>query len=140
MDRQDLMNIASRIVQAPSYEARIGELFRLAPEETLNRYGLSHRASWVGGFLAFTGAFALGATIGAGTALLLAPSSGTELRGKLRQRAQRLEENVKDVAERTEGRVGKVRERVMNRYESSGGDTGAEGSQSTSSSASRPGY
>jgi gas vesicle protein len=127
MDRQELMNLASRIAHAPSYEARIGELFRAAPESMLNRYGLAHQTSWASSFLAITGAFALGAGIGAGTALLFAPSSGNELRGKLRPRARRISDNVKDAQHRAEEKVVNARERVMSRAQDyTTGDTGSD--------------
>lgn len=112
MDRQELMNFASRIKNAPSSEARFAELFRMAPESTLNRYGLSHHTGWAGPILALTGAFAIGAGIGAGVALLCAPSSGEELRGKLRQRAKRIGDDVKDARNKIEERASHARDRM----------------------------
>lgn len=112
MDRQDLMNLASRVAHAPSYEARIAELIRSAPEATLNRYGLSHTGSGIGSFLAFTGVFALGAGIGAGVALLFAPTTGEQMRNKLRSSANDLGNEVKDAAAKAEEKMVSTRERV----------------------------
>jgi gas vesicle protein len=41
---------------------------------------------------------ALGGLVGATTALLLAPASGTDLRSQLRDRALRVQEDVKEAA------------------------------------------
>ena len=121
MDRQELMNLAQRVAHAPSYEARLGELFRLAPESTLNRYGLAHQTGWGGPMMAMTGAFVLGAGIGAGIALLFAPYPGEELRGRLRQRAERLGEGVKDATHKAEDKVVHARDRVMSTVQSKTG-------------------
>lgn len=121
MDRQELKNLASRVANAPSYEARIAELIRATPEATLNRFGLAHQMGWMGPFLALTGAFAIGAGIGAGTALLLAPSSGEELRGKLRQRAKRVGQGVKEVKGKAEERAVNARDRVFSSPQSKPG-------------------
>ncbi len=128
MDRQELMNVASRIAHAPSNEARLAELVRATPESTLNRFGLAHQTSWVGSFLALTGAFAIGASIGAGTALFFAPSSGEELRGKLSRRARRVGDEVKEARSRVEEKVEQARERATDAtHGKSGHSTSGDG-------------
>lgn len=56
------------------------------------------------------GAFLLGALLGAGVALLMAPRSGEETRRLLKERARRLRDRVETAAE-------ELQERVEDRYE-----------------------
>jgi gas vesicle protein len=49
-------------------------------------------------FFNFIVGAALGGLVGATTALLLAPASGTDLRSQLRDRALRVQEDVKEAA------------------------------------------
>jgi len=46
----------------------------------------------------FLAGFLLGSLIGASTALLLAPKSGEELRGQIRDEATRIQDEVKEAA------------------------------------------
>ncbi len=53
----------------------------------------------VSDFLAFLGAAAMGAVIGAGAALMLAPKAGAELRSELRDTAQQTSASVQKITE-----------------------------------------
>lgn len=70
-----------------------------------------------GGF----GAFVLGALVGAGAALLLAPKTGLEAQEELRDRAKKLrsvaEERVREAQRRLEDRLDVARDGVQTRYE-----------------------
>jgi len=67
------------------------------------------------------GAFILGALLGAGVALLLAPRSGEETQAEIRERAGQLrdaaEERVKEVQRQLEDRVEEARAEIMGRVE-----------------------
>ena len=56
--------------------------------------------------------FVLGAAVGAGIALLLAPCSGTETRRKLGDKARQLSTTMRDGIEQTKGRLGELKEDV----------------------------
>ena len=56
--------------------------------------------------------FIIGAAIGAGIALLLAPDSGSETRKRLSQTARRWGTNMRDGMETARGRVGELKEDV----------------------------
>ena len=49
-------------------------------------------------FFSFLAGAVMGGLVGATLAILLAPASGAELRGEMRARAQRLQEEVKSAA------------------------------------------
>jgi len=112
MDRQQMIDLAQRIVHAPDNDARVQELVQLTPSSTLARIGLAHRPSMLGSVLSFTGAVAIGAIIGAGTALLLAPTSGEELQTKLRRQAKRAARIVTKATDQAEDAVSEVRDQV----------------------------
>lgn len=67
------------------------------------------------------GSFVLGALVGAGIALLMAPQSGAETQDQIRARARRLreqaEERVRAVQEELEGRLDQARAGVQTRIE-----------------------
>jgi len=112
MDRQKMFDLAQRIVNARDNDARVQELVSLAPDSSLARLGLARHPSMLGTVLSFTGAIALGAAIGAGTALLLAPTSGKELQTKLRRQAKRVSRDVKKATDQVEEAVSEVRDQV----------------------------
>jgi gas vesicle protein len=68
-----------------------------------------------------TGTFLLGALVGAGIALLLAPKTGEETQEELKQQARKLraaaEERVKDAQRQLEDRLDVAREGVASRYD-----------------------
>ncbi len=68
-----------------------------------------------------TGAFLVGALLGAGIALLLAPRSGEETQQDLKERAYRLrdsaEEKVREAQQQVEQRLEQARAEVMERVE-----------------------
>ena len=67
------------------------------------------------------GAFVLGALVGAGLALLLAPKTGEETQEEIKERARQLrdvaEERVREAQRQLEERLGEAREEVHDRYE-----------------------
>lgn len=67
------------------------------------------------------GAFLLGALVGAGIALLLAPKSGAETQEDLKRQARKLrtaaEERVREAQRQLEERLGDVREGVQSRLD-----------------------
>ena len=67
------------------------------------------------------GSFVLGALIGAGVALLLAPKSGEETQEEIKERAKRLrvvaEERVREAQRQLEERLEEAREGVHARYD-----------------------
>jgi hypothetical protein len=112
MDRQAMIDFAQRMMHAPDNDARVHELVNLAPDSALARVGLARQPSMLGTVLSFTGAIAFGAVIGAGAALLLAPTSGEELQGKIRKQVRRLSRDVKKATDQVEEAVSEVREQV----------------------------
>ena len=105
MDSQSMIQLAQRILHAPNNDARVSELVHLAPDAALARIGLAHRSSFLGTALSLTGALVVGVAIGAGAALLFAPTSGNELQAKLRRQAKRLSREAKKAAGRVEAVV-----------------------------------
>ncbi len=67
------------------------------------------------------GAFVLGALVGAGIALLLAPQSGAETQEDIKRQARKLrtsaEERVREAQRQIEERLGEVREGVQTRMD-----------------------
>ena len=112
MDRNEMMDVARRIARAPNNEARICELTSLASDAALSRLGLQHRSSMLGTAMTVTGALVIGAAIGAGAALLFAPTSGKELQQKLRRQAKRVSRDVKKAQSEVEERVSDVRDSI----------------------------
>jgi hypothetical protein len=74
-------------------------------EDLLGSVGLSYRRSATEALIATLGAFALGAAVGATIALLMAPRSGAEMRGQLRQQARDLGERAQETAQQVGDRV-----------------------------------
>jgi hypothetical protein len=112
MDRQSMMDFAQRMMHAPDYDARAREIVGLTPDTMLARMGLARQPSTIGIVLSYAGAIALGAIAGAGTALLLAPTSGEELQEKLRAQAKRLSRDAKKATDQVEEAVSEVRDQV----------------------------
>jgi hypothetical protein len=112
-----MMDFADRIVRAPDNDARAREIVNLAPDATLARYGLMHRPSMITTTLAFTGAVAIGAFIGAGAALLFTPMTGKDVQEKLRTQAKRLSREAKNAADRVESSVANIRDQVTDASE-----------------------
>jgi gas vesicle protein len=81
------------------------------------------------------GSFLLGAILGAGVALLLAPRTGEETQRDLKERAARLREaaegRVRDVQRQVEERIGQARGEVLQRVDSirEAVDSGREAAQ-----------
>jgi len=81
------------------------------------------------------GPFLLGAILGAGVALLLAPRTGEETQRELKERATRLREaaegRVRDVQRQVEERLGQARGEVLQRVDSirDAVDSGREAAQ-----------
>ncbi len=65
--------------------------------DLLGLVGLQRRRSTLQAILPAIGLVALGAAVGAGTALLVAPSSGAELRQRLSERVDKLAEQFEDL-------------------------------------------
>lgn len=105
MEPQTMFDLAQRITRAPNNDARMQELMELVSNRTLSRFGVAHRTSALSMVLSLTGAVAIGAILGAGTALLLAPTSGKELQTKLRGQAQRLSRSAKKASNGAAARV-----------------------------------
>ena len=90
MNRQAMISLAQRLTQAPDNAARLLEIGNLAPDAILSPLGLARRSSFATTALTATGIFVVGAAIGAGVALLLAPTTGLELQTKLRSKGERV--------------------------------------------------
>jgi gas vesicle protein len=73
--------------------------------DALHLIGLSRRPTAMEQSLPVIGFVAIGAAIGAGTALLLAPCSGSELRGRISDRFSDAKSRVQDATHRLEERV-----------------------------------
>ena len=99
MDRQAMINFAQHLANAPDNAARLIEVGSLVPETMLSPLGLARRTSFSTTALTVTSIFVVGAAIGAGVALLLAPTSGEELQTKLRSRGERATRDAKISAE-----------------------------------------
>jgi len=69
-------------------------------DDYLGRVGLARKTSLGGQLLPAAGLVAIGALVGAGTALLLAPSSGTALRSRVSGRVDELKSRLDDLGER----------------------------------------
>ena len=112
MERQAMIDFAQRMMHAPDNDTRARAIVDLAPDSALSRMGLARQSSTMGTVLAYTGAIAFGAIVGAGAALLLAPTSGDELQKKLRKQAKRISKDVKKATDQVEEAVMEVREQV----------------------------
>lgn len=112
MDRQAMMDLAQRIVHARDNDARAREVMTLASDDLLHRLGLAREPSLLERTLTIGGAIALGAVVGAGTALLLTPSTGAEMQDRLRTQAKRLQKDFRKVTDRVEQTASDVREKV----------------------------
>jgi gas vesicle protein len=80
----------------------------LQPEDALGWVGLARRRSPLLSFAVFTAGFAAGA----GAGLLLAPTSGADLRKNLLKGLQGLMGDAKDVAEKAEAKVEKIEDKA----------------------------
>jgi gas vesicle protein len=112
MDRQQIIDFAQRMRNARDNDARMQEVMRLAPDSALSRLGLQRQSSLLGSVLAYGGAMALGALVGASAALLLAPTSGEEMRNRVRRQAKRVSRDVKKATENVEQAVSGAREQI----------------------------
>jgi hypothetical protein len=88
--------------------------------DALHLIGLSRRPTALEQSLPAIGYVAVGAVIGAGTALLLAPCSGTDLRQRLSDRFSDAKSRVQDATHRLEERV----DDMMHSGEGQGSQTG----------------
>jgi hypothetical protein len=84
---------------------RLNEIKNISRDDVLAALGLQVRPSALGAVLTSIGLLGIGALLGAGAALLLAPKSGRELRGDLGSRingaTRRINESVRrEAAER----------------------------------------
>ena len=68
----------------------IRDLRSLTADDVLGPIGLQRVSSTSLKFMPLAGAFCAGAVIGGGVALMLAPMSGAELRGKILERAREM--------------------------------------------------
>lgn len=112
MDRQEIIDFAQRMRSARNNDARMQELVRLAPDSALARVGLQRQSSMLGTVLAYGGAVAIGALIGAGAALLLAPTDGKEMRNRVRRQAKRVSRDVKKVTGNVEQAMSEARDQI----------------------------
>lgn len=112
MDRQDIIDFAQRMRSARNNDARMQELVRLAPDSALARVGLQRQSSMLGTVFAYGGAVAVGALIGAGAALLLAPTDGKEMRNRVRRQAKRVSRDVKKVTGNVEQAMSDARDQI----------------------------
>jgi hypothetical protein len=69
-------------------------------DDILDLVGVERRRSFVGVFLPAVGFITLGAAIGAGVGLLMAPSSGRRLRQEMGDRLDQMKERVKNEAQK----------------------------------------
>jgi hypothetical protein len=70
---------------------------RFEVDDLLGLVGLQRRRSTLQMFLPAIGLVALGAAVGAGTALLIAPSSGADLRQRLSDRVDKLTDKLEEL-------------------------------------------
>jgi len=68
---------------------KLSDISELSKEDILSALGLATKRSSSQRLVSTLGLFGLGAIVGAGVALLLAPSSGEDLRGDLGRRIRR---------------------------------------------------
>jgi len=115
-----MIDFTTRLVHAPDTDARMRQVVSLAPSSALARLGLVRRSSAMEMALSYGGAIAFGALVGAGAALLLAPTTGKELQSKLRQQAKRVSRDAKKASDRVEEVVSEGRERVSTNSHSDG--------------------
>ena len=81
----------------------IGALRRLETNDLLGLIGVERRRSAAQSILPAVGWVSLGAAVGAGTALLVAPSSGAQLRQRLSERVDKLADKINELASETHG-------------------------------------
>jgi hypothetical protein len=117
-----MMQLAQRLAHAPSNEARMCEVTGMIPDATLARYGLAHKTSALTTALTMGGMVLVGAAIGAGVALLFAPTSGRELQQKMRRSAKRMSREMRKATTEVEAKVESVRDTASSAF---GGETGA---------------
>ena len=77
-------------------------------EQLLHAAGLERRRSMVEFMITATGCFVAGAVVGGCVALLLAPTSGEELRTQIQERMRAASERARKVARARAGRVSKA--------------------------------
>jgi gas vesicle protein len=75
-----------------------------------------------GGVVTFAAGLLIGAALGAGVTLLVAPSSGEEMRRLLTRRARRLADDAQDRYEEARYRVRRARERRRREHDKVSGD------------------
>lgn len=112
MDLQSMLTLAQRLVGAPDNAARAQQIMGLTPDRMLSSIGLSHRPSTLGAILPIAGALVVGAAVGAGMALLLAPTTGPELQSRIRTQVDRLSSEAAKVTETIAARVADAGEKV----------------------------
>lgn len=77
--------------------------------DILHSLGLERRRSAVGGFVGSLGIFIAGALVGAGVGLLLAPTTGDEMRVKARASIDEWRNRLMQFGERLQGRAEELR-------------------------------
>lgn len=75
-------------------------------DDALSAVGLERRSSAAGSALPAIGLVVLGAAIGAGAALVFAPSSGRDLRERMSGKVNEAKHRLENAAERNMGRSG----------------------------------
>ena len=71
---------------------KLQDIKDLSKDDILSALGLETKASTTSWMLSTLGIFGIGAVVGAGLALVLAPKSGEELRGDIGERVRNLRE------------------------------------------------
>ncbi len=112
MDKQRIIEFAQRLRDAPDNDQRMQQLVGLAPDAALARLGLRRRSGTLGAVMMYGSALVIGALVGAGAAMLLAPTDGKELRTKLRRQARRVSRDVKKVTGEVEEAIAEARGQV----------------------------
>jgi len=84
---------------------RIDDVRGLNRDDVLAALGLTRRRTLTEGLITAAGIFAAGAFVGTTVALMVAPKTGRDLRGELRNRANDLTHRVKRSAQEVRGAI-----------------------------------
>ena len=82
---------------------KLSDLGNLDKDDILSALGLAAKPTPSGKLLGSVGIFAVGLLVGAGAALLLAPTSGQGLREGLAERVRKVREGAVDEGDATDG-------------------------------------
>ena len=77
-------------------------------EDVLHSLGLERRSSAVGGFVSGLGVFMAGALVGAGVGLLLAPTTGAEMRERARASIDEWRQRLMDFGQNLQAQAASV--------------------------------